>query len=82
MRVSEQITYKWMASLDDASLLSAEARLHEAFLAEEKTHKRAVGKRYDLMRGPAELLAAWDRWSRISTETRSRGLHVRRQRRV
>jgi hypothetical protein len=78
MRLPERITYKWMGTLDDDALLTAEARLQVAFAAEEKAHRHVVGDRYELMRGPAELLGAWDRWSRVNTETRSRNLNPRR----
>lgn len=79
MRLPERITYQWMGTLDDDALLTAERRLQKAFATEEKAHRRVVGDRYDLMRGPAELLGAWDRWSRVNTETRSRKLHPLRK---
>lgn len=78
MKLPERITREWMLTLDNDSLLTAESRLHEAFTAQERAHKRVVGDRYDLMRGPAELLGAWDVWSRVNNETRSRKLNARR----
>ena len=78
MTVPERITQDWIGGLDDAGLLAAEANLRELFAAEETVHRRAVGRRYDLMRGPAELLGAWDRWSRVNAAARARKLHPRR----
>jgi hypothetical protein len=78
MRVPEHITGTWMDSLSDADLLVAESRLHKAYLALETAERKARGGDFELMRGPAELLAAWGRWSRISAFARARGLHARR----
>ena len=82
MKLPERINHKWMETLDDASLLTAEARLHKAFATAEASQRRVMGEQYDLMQGPAELLAAWDRWSRVHTETRVRKLHPRRTRKA
>jgi hypothetical protein len=79
MNIPEHITGTWMASLGDADLLTAESELHSTFVEAESRTKRARGADYELMRGPADLLDAWGRWSRVSTEARSRGLHPRRQ---
>jgi hypothetical protein len=78
MILPERITYQWIGSLDNEALLTVEHDLKLAFATEETAHRRMVGDRYDLMRGPTELLSAWDRWSRVNTETRSRKLHPRR----
>ena len=78
MRVPERITQDWIGGLDDAGLLAAESSLRQLFAAEEATHRRAVGRRYDLMRGPAELIGAWDRWSRVNAAARARKLNPRR----
>ena len=81
MILPDRITYDWMGTLDDDMLLTAERRLHEVFRDEEEGQRRRLGERYDLMRGPAELLSAWDRWSRVNSETRQRKLNPRRARR-
>ena len=77
-KLPQHITHDWLGTLDDDRLLDTEARLHAAFRTLEQAQKRADGERYDLMRGPAPLLAAWDRWSRVHTATRARRLHPRR----
>jgi hypothetical protein len=74
----ERLTSSWIESLTDGDLVTAEARLHRSFAALERAQKKLLGGQYDLMRGPAELLAAWGSWSRVSNATRARGLHVRR----
>ena len=78
MTVPERITQDWIGGLDDAGLLAAETSLRALFAAEETAHRRTVGARYDLMRGPAELIGAWDRWSRVNAATRARKLRPRR----
>jgi len=79
MKLPEHITASWMDSLTDGDLLTAESRLHVTFAALEGAQKKLRGEEYELMRGPAELLSAWGRWSRVSTEARARGLHARRR---
>jgi len=79
MTLPDRITHDWMLTLDNDALLTAERSLHEEFKAGEATERRRVGERYELMRGPAELLSAWDRWSRVNTEARTRKLHPRRE---
>ena len=78
MKVPEHITGTWMDGLSDADLLLAESRLHKTYTTLESAERKARGEQFALMRGPAELLAAWGRWSRISAYARGRGLHVRR----
>ena len=77
MKVPEHITGEWMDSLTDGDLLVAESSLRKSFFNLEREEKKRDGAQYELMRGSAELLAAWSRWSRVSTETRTRGLHPR-----
>ena len=78
MRVPPRITATWIDSLTDDNLLLAELRLKNAFAKEERAEKRRQGRAYDLMRGPAELLLAWDRWSRVNAATRGRKLNPTR----
>lgn len=80
MRMPEHVTSAWVDSLSNGDLLTAEARLHKSFVTLEQAQKKLLGDGYDLMRAPAELLAAWGTWSRVSTEARARGLHVSRAR--
>ena len=77
-QLPKRITGEWIDSLEDESLLAAEARLHKIFFALEQEQKKLLGDKYDMMRGSEELLDAWGRWSRVSTAARARGLHLRR----
>jgi len=78
MRVPPRITAIWIDSLTDDNLLLAESRLKSALAKEERAEKRRVGSAYDLMRGPAELMLAWDRWSRVNAAARIRKLNPNR----
>jgi hypothetical protein len=78
MEMPEHITRRWIDSLSNGDLLEVESRLHSAFVSLEGEEKARRGDRYDLMRAPADLLAAWDSWSRVNTEARVRGLQARR----
>ena len=80
MQLPERPTAAWIDSLTDSDLLLAESSMHDTFFAMERERKAQLGAKYDLMRGDAELLAAWGRWSRVNTATRSRGLNPRRKR--
>jgi hypothetical protein len=82
MRMPERLTSTWIESLTDGDLVTAEARLHRSFSTLEREQKKLLGQRYELLRGPAELLAAWGSWSRVSAATRARGLHPRRARKT
>ena len=76
--VPGNISYSWIETLSDADIVDIEARLHGAFTTLERREKKARGDKYDFWRGPAELMTAWDRWSRVSTATRERSLTPRR----
>jgi hypothetical protein len=79
MTVPERITGNWLDTLADADLVLAESALRQAFFALERREKGILGPRYDLMRGPAELMAAWSNWSLVSNEAARRGIRVRRK---
>ena len=78
MILPERITYDWLVALDNDDLLTAERSLFQAFSDQEEAERRRLGERYELMRGPATLMSAWDRWSRANTEARHRKLNPRR----
>jgi hypothetical protein len=80
MRLPETITHRWIAGLENDALLAAETSLHTKFSTLQASERRKRGAEFELMRGSAELLAAWDRWSRVSSAARERGLHLRRAR--
>lgn len=77
MTLPERINATWIRSLDDAALVAAESELHTLFVTAERDEKIRRGEAYDLMRGPAPLMHAWQRWSTVNAATRSRGLHPR-----
>jgi len=77
MQLPERIAASWVKSLPDAELLNAESELHDVFLVAEHEERRRRGDAYELARGSAELMLAWQRWSMVSFATRARGLHAR-----
>ena len=76
----ERITGNWMGTLTDEDLIDVEARLHEKFDALERREKKARGAAYQLLCSPADVMDAWDRWSRVLTAARLRSLNPRRLR--
>ena len=75
MELPDRITRTWMDTLPDDALLSIEQRLRDVFFTLEREQKARLGDRYSIMHAPTEVLTAWDRWTRVSTATRARGLH-------
>lgn len=76
--VPEQISRNWIDTLSDEDIVDVEARLHTKFATLEKREKKARGARFNMMQASAELLDAWDRWSRLLNATRERSLVPRR----
>ena len=74
-----RITADWMDTLPDDRLLDVESSLYATFAALDQAERAARGAHYDLTRGPATLMTAWDRWSRVSSEARRRNLQPRRR---
>lgn len=74
--VPEKISLKWIETLSNEDLLDVEARVHAKFAVLERREKKERGEKYQLMMrgGSAELMEAWDRWSRILSATRERSL--------
>ncbi|CAA9309674.1 MAG: hypothetical protein AVDCRST_MAG40-888 [uncultured Gemmatimonadaceae bacterium] len=79
MELPARITGEWMDTLPNDALLDVESALYAAFTELDRAERAARGARYDLTRGPEPLMAAWDRWSRVTTETRRRGMQPRRR---
>ena len=77
--VPDRISMAWIETLSDIDLLDVEARVHAKFSVLERREKKARGDKYQLMRGPADLMDAWDRWSRLLSATRERSLNPRRE---
>lgn len=79
MRVlPERVNTAWIETLSDDDLLDVEERVHKTFATLERREKKLRGDRFQLMRGPEELLNAWDRWSRLLNATRERSLKPRK----
>jgi hypothetical protein len=74
MTIPDHISHRWIATLDNEQLTTAEAELHATFRAQEKVEKVRKGAQYVLLQGPAALVNAWQRWMLLSNEVRSRGL--------
>jgi len=70
----------WIGTLTDQDLIDVEARLYERFAALERREKKLRGARYQLLCSPADVMDAWDRWSRVLTATRLRSLNPQRAR--
>ena len=78
MKTPDHITAGWLDSLTDETLLDVDQFLHQAFARLEHEEKTRLGNAYDLMRGPTELMSAWDRWTRVNSAARERRLSPRR----
>ena len=80
MKVPVKVDAEWIASLADAQLVEAEAKLHTEFVAQEEAEKRKMGSRYTMLRGPEPLVSAWLRWLLVNNETQARGVVLHRKR--
>jgi hypothetical protein len=76
MKIPDRINARWIDTLVDDQLITAEAQLHAVFRRQESVEKTRTGTRYMLLQGPADLVNAWQRWLLVNNETRSRGLVV------
>lgn len=76
--VPGMISRQWIDTLSDPDLVDVEARLHERFLTLQRRERKRRGERYSMMEAPADLLEAWDRWSRLLNAARERALITRR----
>ena len=76
--VPDRISREWIDSLTDQDLVDIEHRLHDRFMTLERREKKSMGARYTMMRAPADLLDAWDKWGRILNATRERSLVTRK----
>ena len=76
--VPEMISRQWIDTLSDDDLVDIEARLHARFVTLERREQKSRGESYNFMRAPADVLQAWDRWSRLLNATRERALVTRK----
>jgi hypothetical protein len=72
--VPERINQTWIETLSDEDLVDVERRVHAKFALLERREKKLRGAKYALVQGSAELMSAWDRWSRLANATRERSL--------
>lgn len=72
--IPSRINKAWIGTLADDDLLDIEARLHDRFEVIDQRHRRTLKGSYILMRGPEELVTAWDRWSRVNVAAKARSL--------
>jgi hypothetical protein len=77
--VPESISRAWIDTLSDDDIVDVEARLHTRFRTLEKREQKALGARFTMMRAPADLLEAWDKWTRLLNAVRERALVARRR---
>ena len=80
MEIPQRVNTKWMATLDDTSVVEAESILQSDFREQDTAEKNRRGTRYRLLEGPATLVDAWMRWLSVSNEVRRRGLAARTRR--
>lgn len=76
MKIPDRINARWIATLVDDQLITAEAELHAVFRRQESAEKTRTGARYMLLQGPSDLVNAWQRWRLVNNETTKRGLAV------
>ena len=80
MEIPLRVNSRWMATLDDPSVIEAESILHTDFRQQDTAEKNRRGTQYRLLEGPATLVDAWMRWLSLSNEVRRRGLAARSRR--
>jgi len=76
MPIPEHVNSRWIATLHDDQLVTAEAALHALFRQQEVAEKARSGTRYILLQGPPMLVNAWHRWILVSNAVKTRGLIV------
>jgi hypothetical protein len=74
--IPAHVDARWVATLDNNQLVAAESLLHADFYKHESAEKKRRGARYNMLRGPADLVNAWMRWLLVNNATRTRGLTV------
>lgn len=80
MKMPEKITSRWLGTLNDTQLQTAEGELHTKFTKLDSAEKVRQGEGYALLRGPEALVNAWMRWSMASNAARGRGLLTAKRR--
>jgi hypothetical protein len=80
VKIPDRVNARWIATLADAQLISAESQLHSEFFRQETAEKKRCRSGYVMLEGPEPLVSAWLRWSLVNNETRTRGLVITRRR--
>lgn len=73
-----RLTSASITAMSEAELIDAEFSHHVRFIELDGQERRAKGPKYNLMRGPEELVNAWDQWGRLTRATIARDLVPRR----
>jgi hypothetical protein len=73
-----RLTSALITAMSESELLDAEFSHHVRFIELDGAERRAKGPKYNLMRGPEELVTAWDQWGRLTRAAIARELTPRR----
>ena len=80
MLIPDRINARWIATLADDEVVTAEAQLYNDYRERDAAERFRAGARYVLLQGPATLVTAWHRWGLLSNEARARQLVVKHAR--
>jgi hypothetical protein len=70
--IPARVTFATMAAMSSDELLDAELAMHTRFAELDAVEKRTKGRKYNLMKGPAELVDVWDQWGRLTRAAQAR----------
>lgn len=73
-----RVTFASISAMSSDELLDAELALHVRFAELDAVERRTKGRKYNLMRGPAELVDTWDQWGRLTRAAQARLLTPRK----
>lgn len=74
MANTARLTVAAIGALSSNELLDAELAMHVRFAELDAVERRLKGTRYNLMKGSAELVDAWDQWARLTSAAQRRSL--------
>lgn len=77
MLIPDRINARWIATLADDELVTAEAQLYHDYRTRDAAERSRAGAGYVLLQGPATLVTAWHRWGLLSNAARARRLVVK-----
>jgi hypothetical protein len=73
-----RLTSASITAMSADELIEAEYKFHVKFIELDGIERRTKGPKYNLMRGPEELMDIWDQWGRLTKAAQSRDLTPRR----